>query len=220
MPMHPAITQDLFLKVSQVFDWATKEHYLLWFTGTRERSRRIEILLKRLTEKRKLIATDYGKKLIYIAPRYRRSINDRYQIEHGLGVTEGLVRFTLADRTGAFIPERKFKGRQVRPEWGMHYHNSILLYEFCTRDNAKRLNVLKRKLSGYQQFISELYTVLFVMQLPREQVKQVISHLKPEGPFLFTDYETFLSVPIGQQLVAPIYLWEDGNEYPLRRKPD
>lgn len=215
MPTHSSITQEAFLKVAQVFNWATKNHYIIWFTGEHlERHRRIEILLKRLSDKGKLRVARYGNKLVYIAPRHRKSIDD-FQINHGLGVTEGLVRLLVSDRTTTIIPERKFKTK-VRPEFGLVYKDSTLLYEFCTRDNAKRLDVLRRKVNGYNTFIKDNQVVLFVMQLTREEVVDVINHLKPSGPFMFTDLATFMAVPLGNQLKAGIYIWEDGNEYPLR----
>ena len=37
----------------------------------------------------------------------------------------------------------------------------------------------------------------------------------PSDPFFFTDYETFLKVPIARQLYEPIYFWSDGKVYPL-----
>jgi len=214
MPKHSSISQGAFLKVAQVFNWASKEHYLLWFTGARQRSRRIEILLKRMTDQGKLVSVGYGKKLIYIAPRYRQS-GYFYQVEHGLGVTEGLVRFIISDRSGVIIPERKFRGFGVRPEFGIVYKEGILLYEFCTRDNARRMNVLRIKLINYAKFVDK-HTVVFVMDLPRDDVRSIVRKLRPQGPYLFTDHDTFLSVPLGQQLIIPIYIWEDGNEYPLR----
>lgn len=213
MTQHSTITQDVFLKVAQVFNWATKEHYEMWFSNG-QRSRRVEILLQRFTDRKKLIATTYGKRLVYIVPRYRKF--DAFQIEHGLGVTEGLVRLILADKSGVIIPERKFFGHQVRPEFGIYYGDSMLLYEYCTRDNAKRLHVLKNKLRHYLEFTREKQLVLFVMQLGRPEVKDTLNKLRPEGPFLFTDYQTFTSVPLGEQLRAKIYLWEDGNEYSLK----
>jgi hypothetical protein len=37
----------------------------------------------------------------------------------------------------------------------------------------------------------------------------------PLDPFLFTDYETFKTVPVGESLKAKIYFWHDGNEWRL-----
>jgi hypothetical protein len=213
MPMHPSISQETFLRVAQVFDWATKKHFVTWFTGeNRPRHRRIEILLKRLSDNGKLRVADYGRKKIYITPR-RRNL-DNHQIEHGLGVTEGLVRFLVSDRSGIVIPERCFHA-QVRPEFGIMYGESTLLYEFCTKDNSHRMNVLKRKVNAYQTYAGQ-YVFLFVLDRPREEVKEVVKKLQPKGMFMFTDYETFRSVPLGEQLTAKIYLWEDGHEYQLR----
>jgi hypothetical protein len=214
MPPHSDITQQAFLKVSQVFNWATKNHYVMWFTGERlERHRRIEVLLKRLSDSGRLRVAEYGHKLVYISPKHRRSI-DNFQIIHGLGVTEGLVRLMLADRSGIIVPERKFKTK-TRPEFGIVWGEKTLLYEYCTKDNAKRFDVLKRKLNGYS-FLKPNQSVLFVMNISREEVKETIKRLHPEGPFLFTDLTTFMSVPLGEQLTAKIYLWEDLNEYRIR----
>ncbi|HWQ04619.1 MAG TPA: hypothetical protein VN452_04615 [Longilinea sp.] len=214
MPMHSMLTERSFLKTAQVFNWATKRHFTGWYFGEwLDRQRRIEILLKRLSEKGKLKVTPFGKKLVYIVPRYRKLEN--HQILHGLGVTEGLVRFVVSDRSAQIIPERWFKTK-VRPEWGLVIGNKTLLYEYCTKDNAQRFNVLKYKIHAYQNFISENQVVLFVMHISREEVKEKIKQLKPEGPFMFTDLTTFMSVPLGDQLTAKIYLWEDGHEYQLR----
>ena len=214
MPVHTILPIDTFLRVAQVFNWATKRHYVLWFTGEeRERHRRIEILLKRLSDKGKLRVQNYGNKKVYIVPRFRQT--DFTQINHGLGVTEGLVRLILSDRTAVVIPERKFLSK-VRPEFGLVYGKKTIYYEFCTQDNCRRLNVLRYKLHSYQEFITPDHVVLFVMQISKEELKRLLLKLKPEGNFLFTDYETFKSVPLGQQLTAKIYLWEDGNEYQLR----
>lgn len=214
MRIHSDITQRDFLKVAQVFNWATKKHFVVWFTGeNRERHFRIETLLKRLSDNGRLRVANYGKKLVYITPR-RKNL-DNYQILHGLGVTEGLVRLVVSDRSATIIPERKFKAK-ARPEFGLVYKDSMLMYEFCTRDNAKRLDVLRRKVNAYNSYLKEKQMVLFVMQLTRDEVKSVINRLKPAGPFMFTDLTTFMEVPYGEQLTAKIYLWEDGNEYQLR----
>jgi hypothetical protein len=53
--------------------------------------------------------------------------------------------------------------------------------------------------------------------VPREKVQKFVWEIIPIGlPVFFTDFETFKSVPIGEQLSAPIYIWgEDGKTYPL-----
>ena len=37
----------------------------------------------------------------------------------------------------------------------------------------------------------------------------------PLDPFLFTDYQKFKSVPVGEALTAKIYFWHDGQEWRL-----
>jgi hypothetical protein len=59
--------------------------------------------------------------------------------------------------------------------------------------------------------------VLFIVDITRERVEKFVIRNMPIGyPFFFTDYETFKSVPYGNQLTTHIYIWgEDGKSYPL-----
>ena len=120
--------------------------------------------------------------------------------------------------TGEIIPERYFRGFGIVPEWGIKYSESLLLFEFCTRDNASRSGLVNQKVAMYQKNLPNIEerfggqgTVLFVLDIPREKIK-------PTGEFcFFTDYETFKTVPYSQQLTASIYIWGgDGKTYPLR----
>ena len=146
--------------------------------------------------------------------------------------------------TGEIIAERYFYGCGAVPEWGIRYRNGkMLLFEFCTKSNFDFSNNMKGKLSAYQKHRKEIEAkfgaeaiVLFVIDIPREKVRRFVGSVGrevgsdggvppfPEGdtfpfdPFLFTDYETFLKVPIGKQLITPIYLWSyDATTHPLRR---
>jgi hypothetical protein len=215
MSTHYKVPEKGLLKIAQCLNWFTKEQLILWLFENTERSRRIEILLPRLVNKKKLVEEQYHKRKVYIVPRLGHCSSP--QIEHGLGVTEGLIRFYISDRTAEIIPSRKFVGCGVRPEFGLKYPNSMFLYEFCTQDNSKRLAVLQKKVNSYKKMD---HMVVFVMDIPRLSVIEKIKELKPEGKFMFTDYETFKNVPFGKQLTAPIYLWEDLNVYPLRHEPD
>ena len=95
----------------------------------------------------------------------------------------------------------------------------MLLFEYCTEDNFYRQ--LKWKVRKYQDYVlnsKERIVVLFVLDVSREKVKKFIERHQPVGPFYFVDYETFLKVPLGNQLTAPIYFWgEDQNVYALRK---
>jgi len=155
---------------------------------------------------------------------------DFYHVDHGLACTEGLVRFWLADRKGVIVPEKEFKrinrGQLGVPEWGILYSTgTMLLYEYCTQDNFYRPNNVKRKIERYQDtvfqyeehFISKAI-VLFVLDVPMDVVDRFVDEIVPTGEqFWFTDYKSFLKVPMGEQLYAPIYTWGmDGKWHPLR----
>jgi hypothetical protein len=210
-------SQQQYLKISQLFDWATARHYTLFLTGNETRIHSAESVLPHLVHKGYLKRTRYGHKFVYRVPRLCKGVwDDEVQIEHGLGVTEGLVRFFRSDPTGLIIPSRKYRGKGIIPEWAIQYQR-VLAYEFCTEDNARRLTVIKSKLSRYQKLFPD-YSVLFVMDVQREKVEELVKRLDPDGMFYFTDYATFKEVSIGEQLTAPIYLWKDLDSYPLRSK--
>uniref|UniRef100_A0A7V3N4Y3 Replication-relaxation n=1 Tax=candidate division CPR3 bacterium TaxID=2268181 RepID=A0A7V3N4Y3_UNCC3 len=223
------IPKERYLELSQVFHWATKEHYILMLTKKIERHRRTETMLPRLVRKGKLSATYYGKKLVYCALRKNRkriSGNEYYPtIEHGLACTEALVRFCVSDPNCELIAERYLRGHQIVPEWAILYPNKrLMFFEFCTKDNFKRRAVFKSKITRYQNNLDDLVSkfgedgfVLFVIDAPREEIKKFIKELKAGEKFMFCDYQTFLSVPYGKQITEPIYIWGgDGKSYPLR----
>jgi hypothetical protein len=227
------ISKDRYLKAAQDFHWATKEHFNLWFTGSRKRHRRTETMLPRLVDKGKLTTFRYGKRLVYAVPRLNKKRitgPEHYRkVEHGLGCTEGLVRIWRSRMEGEIYPERYFYGLQSIPEWAIHYPtNKLLLFEFCTKDNTLRKHVIKGKLTRYRKnlpYIEEKFAeasaiVLFVMAVSRNLVERFVSEVMPAGnPFFFTDYQTFLEIQIGEQLSVPIYIWgEDGISYPLSER--
>ena len=122
--------------------------------------------------------------------------------------------------SGKVISEKDFKLHSCVPEWGIRYPSGVLLlFEYCTEDNFYRQ--LKWKVRKYQDYVlnsKERVVVLFVLDVSREKVKKFIERHQPVGPFYFVDYETFLKVPLGNQLTAPIYFWgEDQNVYALRK---
>lgn len=226
------IPKHMYLEAAQKFHWATHEHFVLWMTGDLKRHRRTETMLPRLVEMGKLIARNYGRKVIYTVPR-RKNDND---VEHGLACTEGLVRCYIS-QPGIVYPEHKFrrKGNLVVPEWGIKNDiGNMLLFEYCTYSNFKHGEV-KSKVTRYtnrlsrieKQFKSKSF-VLFVIDIDRYEVLKWVDENKPVGdssvfpdydPFFFTDYDTFLKSEIGGQLYDSIYInGDDGYAYPLRRR--
>ena len=212
------ISKYTYLDVAQNFHWAMKDHFILWLTGELKRHRRTETMLPRLVKKGKLIAKNHGRRIIYTAPRRK---NDKH-FNHGLACTEGLVRMYLSKK-GDVIPEHKFRGNYIVPEWGLKYDGKLLLYEHCTYDNFQRGKV-KAKVTMYKSYLSNIENqfearanVIFVIEDTRRKVDKWIQEHMPVGhPFLFTDYDTFLRTPIGEQLIDPMDMYAlDGFPYPL-----
>lgn len=218
------ISKNSYLEAAQLFHWAVKEHYIMWFTGKRDRHKRTETMLPRLVKNGKLIRDSYQRRFVYTVPRRKNDNN----IEHGLGCTEGLVRIWRSRMDGTIINERYLRGFHMVPEWGILYpNNKLLLFEFNTKDNFLRLSEMKSKLTRYRKnlhfleakFFGSDAVVLFVAAVTRAQVKKFVQyHMQADGPFWFTDYQSFLKVPLGEQLNAPIYVWgQDGKEYSLAK---
>lgn len=242
------IPENLFLDWAEVFHWATKRHFQLAITGGEsKRHRRTEIVLKRLSQRKKLRAVRYGKKLIYVLPRKTKKFDEfegMSKIYHGLACTECLVRFYRSRIDGEIIAERFFRGYGSVPEWGIRYPNkTMLLLEFSTKSNFLYTELMNGKLNAYIRNLKKIEekfqakaVVVFVLDVPKVAVERFVGSLRegvgsvvgvpavPEGdtfpfdPFFFVDYETFLKVPIGKQMTEPIYLWSyDGKVYPLRQ---
>ena len=157
------------------------------------------------------------------------------KIYHGLACTECLVRLYRSGTDGEIIAERFFRGCGSVPEWGIRYpNNTMLLLEFSTKSNFLYSELMNGKINAYirnlpmiEKKFQAKAIVLFVLDVPREAVKKYAWSLKredgsdavgvatalaegdrfPLNPFFFTDYGTFLKVPIGKQLTEPIYFW-------------
>lgn len=236
--MHkPSTSQEKYLEASQLFHWATKDHYNIWLYGSAKRSHRTEAVLPRLakkwenlkTRKRSLFSIDFGKRKIYTCPRRVRKLGRElgifYKVEHGLGCTECLVRLWRSDTNAMVLGERYFFKCKCIPDIGLKYPNGkMILVEYQSKSSLYANNNIKNKLSRYRTnlwMINERFSassiLLFVIDVPREKVQKLVYNIMPVGlPAFFTDYETFKSVPIGGQLSAQIYIWgEDGKSYPL-----
>ena len=209
----------------------------MWFTGQEsKRHRRTETVLRRLSRRGKLRSIVYGKRLIYAAPKnVRGKANDELfglsKVAHGLACTEGLVRFYRSKTDGVVIAERFFYGCGSVPEWGIIYpEGTMVLFEFCTKSNFFFSGKVKGKLQAYAKNIEKIERkfnahaiVVFVLDVPKDVVERFVTGERLAGPaagalpnVFFSDYGTFLEVPIGQQLTEPIYFWNDGRQYPLR----
>jgi hypothetical protein len=167
------------------------------------------------------------------------------KLVHGVACSEIIVRFWRAKVEGEIIAERFFYGCGVVPEAGIRYADGkMLVFEFSTKSNFRYTGLMNGKINAYRRNLEKIEEefqaksiVVFVLDVPRITVERYVGSLKrnvgsvadgessapsegdgfPSDPFYFVDYETFLKVPIGDQLKAPIYLWMDGREYPLTK---
>ena len=231
----PTIPIELYRDALEVFHWATKRHFQLWFTGTsHSRHRRTESVLCRLAKNGEARAVRYGSGLIYSLRRKKsEEFRGLEKVAHGLACTEGLVRAYRSRLDGEVIAEKFFAGPGSVPEWGIRYPDGkMLLFEFGTKHNFYFSGMMRGKLSAYEANLEKIEekfqakaVVLFVLDVPRSAVERYVGLLRsaspdgdrfPSDPFFFTDYKTFLEVPIGDQLKAPIYIWRDGKPHPLR----
>ena len=185
-----------------------------WFTGDVKRHGRTEIVLKRLADKGKILRKRYGKRYVYAARR-RRGYTKIY---HGLVCTECLIRICHS-KFGQVIRESKFYGCGSIPEWGIIYDTTILLFEFCSKDNFKRKGRMTAKINRYHQNLSRIEdrfgakpVILFVIEDKRQKVKEFVETEMPLGDFVFTDFSTFLRIPLGRALKSQIYFWWSGDQ--------
>lgn len=193
---------------------------MLWFYGReKKRDKRTEYTLLSLVKKGAIKEARWGRPKVYAVR------GSTQHIEHGLACAEGLVRVVRSDNNCVVIGENQLSAAKLGcvSEWITKYPNDTMLaYEHCTRDNATRSGMIPRKVNQYGRYlwrIEEAFeakaVVLFVIELPREAVRRMALKY---GSYFYTDYETFLKVPLGQQLTAPIYIWgENGQEYPLKK---
>jgi hypothetical protein len=226
------ITIQEYLDVAEVFRWGYMSHYVRWFTGKSARHQRTERVLKRLVKNGKFKSFLYGSRLIYELAKRERGI-DTTLAHHGLACTECLVRFYGSKPDGTAIPEKYFRGFGSVPEWGIIYPDGkLLLFEFCTKSNFLYSGNMRGKLGAYRQNLHKIEEkfnakamVIFVLEVDRGVVERWVGSVGGvpplsngdtfPDPFFFTDYETFLKVPFGQAIEAPIYFWVDGKEYSL-----
>lgn len=210
---------DEYKKWGQLISWATQDQYKMLFTADLKRHRRTEQIVARLTKRGELVSQRWGKKLAYAVPRMKNA-----PLEHGLGCTDTLVRIWRSDPRGTIIQERFFRGLGSVPDWGIKYGEGLLLCEFSTENNFNGARIIKTKITKYyrnyqkilEKFNARNLVVLFVLDIPRVRILNFVIRNNVGGLCLLTDYETFKSVPVGQQLNARIYIDFRGETGPIK----
>ena len=161
-------------------------------------------------------------------------------MDHEIVCADILVRlWRCRMEESEIVPERAFRGFGIVPEAGIRYseeRKTMLCPEVETRSDFTHGGVMKSKITRYKKYLPEMeakfkriITVLFVIDIERSKVRDFVLRMQnildepvfsgfagsPHNPFLFTDYRTFKSVPVGEALTAKIYFWHDGNEWSL-----
>lgn len=210
--------QEKYLQAAEALHYATREHFLLWFTGKNDRHGPTEKTLASLVKKGVLKSFRSGRPYIYCTP-------DRFtppfdKLHHGLVCADALIAFLLADPTASVLSEKWLQGQKwgKYPEWGLVYSQSVLMLEFCTQDNISRGQV-QAKANFYAAARPALRASLarepVILFLLESDISKAGGYSQSYPGFYFVDIATFLSIPIKQHLTAPVYFW-GGKGYPLR----
>ena len=216
---------ELVMRFMEVAHWATNRQIQIGLRGYyNRRYTTLERLLRRKSLRGKLRSGKYGKIKIYAKPmKSRGDLLDTARVYHGLSCTECLIRFLTA-KEGEALPERLFRGYRRVPEFGIRFERNLLLLEFSTKHDTEYSQKLRGKLSGYDYSLSKIEddfgakaVVVFILDVTRERVKQLVEKYKPSEKYVFCDYKTFLEVPMGHALIEPVYIFNDGVERPLSR---
>lgn len=198
----------------------------------------LETLLPKFEREEKLLVDWHKGEKVYSMPRKKKVMP--VSIDHEIACAEIHIRLWRCRMgEGEIFPERSFRGFGIVPEGGIRYsqeRNSMLIFEYCTRSNFAHGGVMKSKLTRYARHLPDIeakvkrnITVLFVIDIDREKVRDFVARMKsildepvisdiagdPRYPFFFTDYQTFKTVPVGKALSTGIYFWQDGKEWRL-----
>lgn len=215
------LLQQKYLEVAQLFHWGRQVDFTAWFTGEwNPRNKNTESVMPRLVEANKLQTMLWGNKLIYTTSKRASSKH----VPHGLACTRVMILLKHSTE-GEFVSEKYFRATRfpIVPEFALRTEKKALLVEFSTSDNFKRSSVMRDKITRYRQSLPKFADtfgvqplVLFIVEAPRFAAIRLAR--SGDENFYFVDAKSYLSLPMGNQLTAPIYIWGgDGQTYPLKK---
>ena len=200
--------------------WSRRQLTIMWIGYDKDRHKLMHENLLSLYKKKAIKRRWFKGYLIYSTSGSNR------QVEHGTVCAEVIMRIFMANPEAEIIGEGVF--RQYRlgnvPEAGFKYPNGdLLLFEYCTRDNAKRSGLVSRKVKAYQKTITNMEktfdgrgVVIFIIDLPIFEVKQMAGrYLKDTNFIYFADAKSFFDLPLGKALTAEIYFMANGEREAL-----
>ncbi len=222
---YPSNAQKILVYAENHLSWFYQQDLAEAITGERKRVKAVEYHLPRLVKKKKLTAVRDGKRLAY---KYSgQEGKSKTNLKHDLICTKLILKFLLQGE-GEVVAERFFQESKGRfglvPDWAVLFKNSILLCEYSTADNCSRKRLMKNKVKQYKKrlpsfesFFEAPAAVLFILDVPRHEVKRFVNETESGDIFYFTDFALFINTARGEELDAPIYIWGgDGTSYPLR----
>jgi len=218
-------TGERVMDLMDVAHWASKRQIQIGIRGySSPRDSTLERFLKVREKNGKLRVTwmrdtKHGTIKVYAKPRKTKNF-DPFNFEnlyHGYCTTECLIRFLTAQE-GVPIEEKEFRGYGRVPEFGVRYENgTLLLCEFSTKHDTRYSGKIRGKLGGYSQYLDKIEQdfdadagVVFILDVSRGELEDRLKRWDASGPLWFVDYETFLKVPMGEALIAPIYFRPNG----------
>jgi hypothetical protein len=232
------MTKGQLLKIVRIFKFITRRQLEEFFYGKARRSKALEQILPILEREGSLKFIRHKGSKVYFLPR--KNGKKIIHLEHEVACTKILIRlWRCRMEESEIMPERVFRGFYIVPDFGLRYSDSrgsMLLVEFLTERTFEHGGVAKSKITRFINGLSAIEekagreaTILFVIDTKRQRVKEFIRRMEPvlgeplisnstgeaRYPFFFTDYEKFLSVPIGKALTSRIYFWHDGKEWAL-----
>jgi hypothetical protein len=210
------------VEILEYTQWATKRQLQIWDRGfAKARYGTVDRALERLIKKGSVRAapTEEGNTKAYGLSRKTKGDPSTWNVHHWLGATEVLMRLYRAERDCEIIPESDFRGFGSIPEWGINYHNTLILGEFSTKTDTLFKNKIPPKLMAYgknleriEQAYGASAMVVFVLDIKREQLRHKLTIWQPDGPYYLIDYKTFCEIPIGEALTTKKYFNVYGEE--------
>jgi hypothetical protein len=188
MLRHYAITARQILEAVKLFRWVTRKLLVLYFSGVETRIKALEELLPRLEREERVFAVWHRGEKVYTPSRKNKVLP--VSLDHEIACTDLIIRlWRCRMEEGEIFPERAFRGFGIVPEGGIRYseaRGTMLIFEFCTESNFNHGGVMKSKLTRYKKYLPEIeakvnrsVTVLFVIDIEREKVKQFVRKMQP-----------------------------------------
>jgi hypothetical protein len=178
------ITKDDVLDVVRLLRWVTRPTLILFFGGSVNRIKALEILLPALEREGKLVSDWHrGEKVYSVA--HKKKVKP-VSMEHEIRCAETLIRlWRCRMQESEIVPERAFRGFGVVAEGALRYsqdRNTMLAIEFETQKDYKR--VMKSKITRYRKYLPEMetkfkrnITVLFVIDIDRSRVRDLVKRI-------------------------------------------